>query len=258
MFILRTLTSGTMIGPVLTSYGLDDAAKRAVWRDRRNASLLINGRAPADQTAYRGNRRIFIPITVTLAWDLVAVTNPNGLLAQEIGSTAPPMCTHGARVLIKRNLAVGANIAWLQTARRENDPSLPSNAPFEFVDTGGTDSPFTPPDIETRRFFEDTPCGLAGPAGSPGLKWTGTTTLVARHRTQSRPEKIALLAGVTWGFEIVNGQVMVQSPQTASQADYAKQLRLLRIGLNQLNRPTGGHLDYVRPDPSSGAIQFGP
>ena len=255
MYLRRTLPALRMIGDTLSPYGLTDNLKQRLWADRRNRHLL-NGRVPPrDVWAPRQMTEIFIPIDTRITGTVDRAINPNGLRPSEIGSTAPPLCTHGASCCFKRTLLRGDDIAWLQTVKREFDPSPRPNHLIEFVDTGGRNVPFTDPAPADRVVFEDVPCGLVS-AGQQGMIWTATLSVAVRHRVRRRTEKIVLLAGRTWGFEIVGNNVRVLPHSDASAADMRHQISILRHGKNQFGDDTGGHLNYVLPASPSAVVDL--
>lgn len=237
-------TVQSVLNDLTTDYGLTRPMLAQIWQMPENRSFLRHSQPPAPSTLLSGAPYLHVPLQATIHNRFTPVTDPTGLRPVLVGSNAAPICTHGLRMEITRNLKFGRKIAWIQTVKRENDPLSAPRQSIEFVDAGINNTPFSSRDPHNRVLYEDTPCGLVAASG-PQLKWTGTTTLVIRLQQSGMTDMIFLLAGLVWGFEIVAGSVQPMTPQPATQQQIAHQLTVLRNGTNQYGQATGQHFHYI-------------
>jgi hypothetical protein len=262
-FVTADVAAGQTLGDVLSTFGIVGAGQTDALRDPHNAHLHGNaaGAVSDGQLAALTSvpmataTTVVVPIDVDLPVlefrKLLDMTN--GLLPRPIGATGPPTNTHGMRVRFGRNLLAGTSLNWIQTVRKQNNPD--KNAPLEFVDVGINNEPFfmhPPPGQPAPREFLDEPSGPIASAPGGGVDFTATTTLAVLVRGH-----IILAAGKVWRYVITTertlpGGVIATPPRDATDADFRNQLRILRVGLNQLRMPTGPNLDYVlRPAPGT-------
>lgn len=179
----------------------------------------------------------------------------NGLRPRRVGDTSAPTCTHGVNIRVGRNLGVGTSLNWIQTVRKVNNPDR--NAPLEFVDVGHNNLPFAeqpPAGQAPSAEFGDTPCGPIAPGPGRGVDFTAMTTLAVLVRGH-----IILAAGKVWRYVINAARSLPQGvtatpPRDATAGDFQNQLRILRLGLNQMRQPTGATLDYMLPPAADNTV----
>jgi hypothetical protein len=263
-FVTADVKVGQSFSDALASFGLDPAGQLAALRDPHNdfmhggsVRILPDGfvsafmRMPVVVTA-----PVIVPIDVRLTVNEFrpVIDMQNGLLPRLQGDPNPPTNTHGLVVRIGRNLGPGMSLNWIQTARKVNNPDR--GAPLEFVDVGQSPLPFVkppgppPPDVEMR----DDPSAPIAPRPGAGVDFTAMTTLVVLARGH-----IILAAAKVWRYVVGTSRTLPDGvrafpPRDATDAEFSKQLGILRTGINQLRLPTGGNLDYVIRPPAGGVV----
>jgi peptidoglycan hydrolase-like protein with peptidoglycan-binding domain len=252
-FVTADVGRGRTPGEVLRTFGLDRAGQRDALRDPHNAHLhgnLVGGVSDGQLDALAATpvataTTVVVPIDVRLS---VLQFQPFETLFPTGNETSTTH--HGVSVRIGRNLLVGSALNWIQTVKKLNNPD--PKAPVEFVDIGLNNEPFfdfsLPRGTPAPPVFVDNP---SAPVASR-VDFTAMTTLAVLVRGH-----IILAAGKVWryvltGAPTLTANVRTTPPRDATAADFQNQLRILRIGQNQLRGPTGPHLDYVvRPTPGT-------
>ena len=248
-FVTADVAAGQTPGAVLSTFGLDAAGQIDALRDPHNAHLQGNSPVPAATT-------VVVPIDIQLSVlefrPVIDITD--GLIPKKVGE--PPTATHGVRIRIGRNLLAGTSLNWIQTVIKRNNPD--PKAPLEFVDIGINNLPFfvfdgVPAGAAAPREFFDNPSAPIAPAPGRGVDFTATTTVAVLVRGH-----IILAAGKVWRYVVTTAKTLPDGVQTtpardATDADFRNQLRILRVGQNQLRQPTGANLDYVLR-PAAGTV----
>ncbi|NNK64561.1 MAG: hypothetical protein HKO98_15285 [Gemmatimonadetes bacterium] len=188
-----------------------------------------------------------VAIELTITRYLPRVDLVDGLAPRPIGATGPPVFTHGMNVAIERNLGPATGLRWIQTTTRLNDHTHAGRR-TEFVDGAINHEPWVFPD-GPQEVFTDLPAAPRPRSGAPAIDFEATATLAVLFGP-----KIILAAGITWGFTVNRARGIVPKPsRAATAADFAKQLRILRTGLNVFGDPTGAGLGYALP-PGNGRV----
>ncbi len=257
MFFLRAQAPAQQpFGATLAQYGLDQAAQTAALGHPHNAHLR-NGNQPAAPN-HRPMRATHVVVPIALQLNVTrfqpVIDLQDGLRPRRVGDNRPPTCTHGIHVSVARNLGAGTRLNWIQTVQKLNNPD--PNAPKVFVDVGHNGKPFMhqpPSGMAPPVQMDDTPCGPVAPGPNQGVDFTATTTLAVLL-----DDKIILAAAKVWGYTIGTSLTLPQGVtprrhRDASTADFREQLRILRLGRNQLGHNTGPNLNYLLP-PTNNSI----
>jgi hypothetical protein len=260
------ITSVIGISPaqIFAQYGIDQGRFAQIINLPQNQPLRQLSTTPIQLgTALqpgRGSIRLPIDFTATVARAAPHVDMTNGLRPLPIVNgvvdrSSVKSCTHGVDIILDRTGIACTRVRWLQTVRKRNNPDR--TAPLEFVDVGANGLPWynDVTAVDPLR-FDDTPCGPAATAMGKGLDFLATVSLAVWTM-----DRITLILGFTYGFTLTPGTTVASirwSPplRPATAAEFANQIRILELGINQFRQPTGGKLLY-NPLPASGTINEG-
>lgn len=262
MFFLRVrLRPGVPFHTVFSRWGLDGGAQAralALPQNRRVRAAVGGPVSPRQSLPVPRGRHapvyLMVPIAIQLTRSrYVPLEDPvNGLAPREVGATGPPVFTHGMDVAIERNLGPAPGLRWIQTTTRLHDHTHVGRL-TEFVDGAVGDEPWVFPNGR-REVFTDKPAAPLPRPGARAIDFEATATLAVRFES-----RIILAAGITWGFTVNRVRGVVPKPtRPATRADFRKQLRILRTGLNVLRGPTGADGEgggFERPPRNGGVVR---
>lgn len=259
-----TSVIGTTPGQIFSQYGIDDARFPEIINLPQNEPLRRLIGAPihlqTHLTVGQGSIRLPIDFTVSIIRSAPNVDIKDGLRPLPIRDgivdrSGVSHCTHGVDIILQRSGLACNRIRWLQTVKKRNNPD--PTTPSEFVDIGGNGRPWyngdTNPDPKQ---FNDTPCGPAVTTGGAGLEFFATVSA-----TVWTMERTTLVTSYTYGFSIRPGTTAASirwnpALRLATDSEVKEQIKILKVGINQLRRPTGGRLIY-NPIPAADSINQG-
>jgi len=259
-----TSAIGTTPAQIFDQYGIDPGRFAANANMPGNTGLRGAGGAPlglnTQLTPGGGDFIIPIDFDVRVVTAVPRVEMKDGLRPLQIVDGVADRSvvwqfTHGVEIVLERTGRACKRIRWVQTIKNRN--SVVPNKPLEFVDIGGTDTPWYDGDVDPDSVqFNDIPCGPQATATRPGLEFTATVSAVVWTM-----ERITLATCFTYGFRIRPGTTLAAvqwNPpiRAATGSEIAEQIRILELGINQFRRPTGGQLVY-NPPPANGAVNAG-
>ena len=244
-----TSAIGTTPAQILTQYGIDHSHVAQIINLPENQPLRQLSRTPIQlQTplqAGRGSIRLPIDFTASISRAAPHVDMKDGLrplpiIDGVVDRSNVKACTHGVDIILDRTGIACNRVRWLQTVRKRNNPDR--NAPIEFVDVGGNGLPWYNAGTAVDLRFDDTPCGPAASAQGKGVEFVATVSLAVWTM-----DRITLVLGFTYGFTITPGttasSIRWNPPlRPATDSEFANQIRVLELGINQYRQPTGGKL----------------